>query len=159
MYHPPDMSLTASAASASEAPSRPLTVAVVGATGLVGRTMIAVLEQRGFPVGTLKPLASRAEGRTLAFGGKEWPVEVATPEAFEGVDIALFSAGGSVSKELAPEAAKRGTVVFVQITLERQTDDRLARFEALGHSAGAFPVGRVHINPDYPLTLDLRCCP
>ncbi|MFN8622625.1 MAG: aspartate-semialdehyde dehydrogenase [Chloroflexota bacterium] len=106
------MSLTAPAASASEAPSRPLTVAVVGATGLVGRTMIAVLEQRGFPVGTLKPLASKAEGRTLAFGGKEWPVEVASPEAFEGVDIALFSAGGSVSKELAPEAAKRGTVVI-----------------------------------------------
>lgn len=104
-------SLISPAASAPEAPSRPLTVAVVGATGLVGRTMIAVLEERGFPVGTLKPLASKAEGRTMTFGGKEWPVEVATPEAFEGVDIALFSAGGSVSKELAPEAAKRGCVV------------------------------------------------
>ena len=112
MYHPPDMSaLSAPSASASEAPSRPLTVAVVGATGLVGRTMISVLEQRGFPVGTLKPLASKADGRTMSFGGKEWPVEVATPDAFAGVDIALFSAGGSVSRDLAPEAAKRGCVV------------------------------------------------
>src|SRR5688572_1812592 len=112
MYHRPDMSvLTTPASSSSEAPSRPLTVAVVGATGLVGRTMIAVLEERGFPVGTLKPLASRAEGRTMTFGGREWPVEIASPDAFEGVDVALFSAGGGVSRELAPEAAKRGCVV------------------------------------------------
>ena len=66
--------------------TRPLTVAVVGATGLVGRTMIAVLGERGFPVGTLRPLASRADGRTVSFAGREWPVEVATPEAFAGVD-------------------------------------------------------------------------
>jgi aspartate-semialdehyde dehydrogenase len=112
MYHPPDMSsLASSAAPASGAPVRPLTVAVVGATGLVGRTKIAELEERGFPVGTLKPLASRSEGRTMTFAGKEWPVEVASPDAFEGVDIALFSAGGGVSRDLAPEAAKRGCVV------------------------------------------------
>ena len=90
---------------------RPLTVAVVGATGLVGRTMISVLEERSFPVGTLVPLASRADGRTLRFAGREWPVREATPDAFAGVDIALFSAGGSVSRDLAPEAAKRGAVV------------------------------------------------
>jgi aspartate-semialdehyde dehydrogenase len=83
----------------------------VGATGLVGRTMVSILEERGFPVGTLRPLASRAEGRTLAFDGRQWPVEIAAPEAFDGVDIALFSAGGGVSRDLAPEAAKRGTVV------------------------------------------------
>ncbi len=104
-------SLISPAASVPEAPSRPLTVAVVGATGLVGRTMIAVLQERGFPVGTLKPLASRAEGRTMTLNGAEWPVEVAAPDAFEGVDVALFSAGGSVSRDLAPEAARRGCVV------------------------------------------------
>jgi aspartate-semialdehyde dehydrogenase len=83
----------------------------VGATGLVGGTMVAVLEERGFPVGTLRPLASRAEGRTVSFGGRPWPVEVATPDAFEGVDVAMFSAGGETSRVLAPEAARRGAVV------------------------------------------------
>ncbi len=94
------------------AATRPLTVAVVGATGLVGRTMVAVLGERGFPVGELRPLASRAEGRTVAFGGREWPVQVAAPDAFEGVDVAIFSAGGETSRVLAPEAAKRGAVVI-----------------------------------------------
>jgi aspartate-semialdehyde dehydrogenase len=92
--------------------TRPLTVAVVGATGLVGRTMIAVLGERGFPVGELRPLASRSDGRTVSFGEREWPVEMATPEAFEGVDVAIFSAGGETSRVLAPEAAKRGAVVI-----------------------------------------------
>jgi aspartate-semialdehyde dehydrogenase len=73
--------------------------------------MIAVLGERGFPVGTLRPLASRADGRSVTFDGREWPVEVATPDAFEGVDIAIFSAGGETSRVLAPEAARRGAVV------------------------------------------------
>jgi aspartate-semialdehyde dehydrogenase len=90
---------------------RPLTVAVVGATGLVGGTMIATLAERGYPVGELRPLASRAEGRMMAFAGHDWPVGVATPDAFEGVDVALFSAGGGVSRDLAPEAVRRGAVV------------------------------------------------
>jgi aspartate-semialdehyde dehydrogenase len=91
---------------------RPLTVAVVGATGLVGRTMISILEERDVPVGALRPLASRGDGRTVPFRGRSWPVEVTTPEAFEGVDIALFSAGGGASKVFAPEAARRGAVVI-----------------------------------------------
>ena len=94
------------------AASRPLTVAVVGATGLVGTTMMTVLGERGFPVGELRPLASRASGRAITFGGRDWPVLEATPESFEGVDIALFSAGGDVSRVLAPEAAARGAVVI-----------------------------------------------
>ena len=91
---------------------RPLTVAVVGATGLVGQTMMAVLTQREFPVARLRPLASRADGRSVDFGGRRWTVEESTPDAFEGVDIALFSAGGEVSRILAPEAARRGAVVI-----------------------------------------------
>jgi aspartate-semialdehyde dehydrogenase len=94
-----------------ESSYRPLTVAVVGATGLVGRTMIEILAERDFPVGELRPLASRADGRSIDFGGRSWPVGITVPEAFEGVDIAIFSAGGGTSKTFAPEAAKRGAVV------------------------------------------------
>jgi aspartate-semialdehyde dehydrogenase len=94
-------------------PSNPLTVAVVGATGVVGRTMIQVLRERAFPVGELRLLASgRSVGRVVTVGGRGIAVEEATPEAFAGVDIALFSAGGDVSVTLAPEAAARGATVI-----------------------------------------------
>jgi aspartate-semialdehyde dehydrogenase len=86
-------------------------VAVVGATGLVGRTMISVLEERNFPVRTLLPLAASAGGRSVSFRGAQVPVQEATPDAFVGVDIALFSAGADVSLKLAPEAAARGCTV------------------------------------------------
>jgi aspartate-semialdehyde dehydrogenase len=89
------------------------TVAVVGATGVVGRTMIQVLAERRFPVGELRLLASgRSAGSTMSADGRTLTVGEALPEAFEGVDIALFSAGGGVSRELAPEAAKRGATVI-----------------------------------------------
>jgi aspartate-semialdehyde dehydrogenase len=91
---------------------RPLTVAVVGATGLVGRTMIQLLAEREFPVGDLRPLASRSAGREVELDGRRFPVAEATPDAFEGVDIALFSAGADISKALAPEAAARGALVI-----------------------------------------------
>jgi aspartate-semialdehyde dehydrogenase len=92
---------------------QPLTVAVVGATGVVGRTMIQVLSERNFPVGELRLLASgRSAGSTVSAGGRTLTIGEATPEAFAGVDIALFSAGGDVSKELAPEAAARGATVI-----------------------------------------------
>lgn len=87
------------------------TVAVVGATGLVGRTMVSVLEERHFPVKSLVPLAASAAGRTVEFNGVKIPVAEAAPEAFDGVDIALFSAGAEASLALAPAAAARGCVV------------------------------------------------
>ena len=87
-------------------------VAVVGATGAVGEQMLNTLEKREFPIGKLTLLSSkRSAGKKLVFKGEEFTVQEATPESFEGVDIALFSAGGSVSKQLAPEAAKRGAIV------------------------------------------------
>jgi aspartate-semialdehyde dehydrogenase len=90
-----------------------LTVAVVGATGVVGRTMIQVLNEREFPVGELRLLASgRSAGRTVSIDGRSHEIIEATPDAFEGVDIALFSAGGDVSKELAPQAVQRGVTVI-----------------------------------------------
>lgn len=82
-------------------------VAVVGATGLVGRTMIKVLEERNFPVANLKLLASaRSVGTKIAFKGKDYFVEELNDNSFKGVDIALFSAGGEMSKIYAPFAQK-----------------------------------------------------
>ena len=89
------------------------TVAVAGATGLVGRKMIEVLEERNFPLASLRLLASaRSAGATLPFRGSVVPVEELTAASFDGVDVALFSAGGSVSKEFAPIAASKGTLVI-----------------------------------------------
>jgi len=93
--------------------SNPLTVAVVGATGVVGATMIRMLLERGFPVGQLRLLASpRSAGHRIDVAGTDHVVAEATPNAFEGVDIALFSAGGDTSKALAPEATARGATVI-----------------------------------------------
>jgi aspartate-semialdehyde dehydrogenase len=90
-----------------------LTVAVVGATGLVGGTMIQVLAEREFPARSLRLLASgRSAGREVRIGDESHRVEEATPDAFEGVDIALFSAGADISRQLAPEAARRGALVI-----------------------------------------------
>ena len=92
---------------------KPLTVAVVGATGVVGRTMIQVLGERDFPVGELRLLASgRSAGRSVSVRGQTIEIGEAVPEAFEGVDIALFSAGADISRELAPAAAARGATVI-----------------------------------------------
>jgi aspartate-semialdehyde dehydrogenase len=102
---------------------RPLTVAVVGATGLIGQMMLTVLGERRFPVGELRPMASDGRGRHVTFGGREWPVQTATPDAFEGVDVGLFSAGGGPSKLLAPEAAKRGAVVIDNSSTWRMEPD------------------------------------
>jgi aspartate-semialdehyde dehydrogenase len=89
------------------------TVAVVGATGLVGRTMITVLEEQKFPVERLLPLASaRSAGSEVPFHGKPIKVQKLTAESFAGVDFALFSAGASVSLEFSPKAAERGAVVI-----------------------------------------------
>ncbi|MDR4483490.1 MAG: aspartate-semialdehyde dehydrogenase [Nitrospirales bacterium] len=88
------------------------TVAVVGATGAVGTEMIQVLEERNFPVGELVPLASvRSEGNEVLFRGQTLPVRVLEHNSFEGVDVALFSAGAGISKEFGPIAVKNGAVV------------------------------------------------
>ncbi len=87
-------------------------VAVVGATGAVGIEMIKTLEKRNFPVGKLTLLASaRSVGRKLKFRGTDITVTELTKDSFKGIEIALFSAGGSISKEFAPIAAKAGCVV------------------------------------------------
>ncbi|GED47763.1 aspartate-semialdehyde dehydrogenase [Carnobacterium maltaromaticum] len=88
-------------------------VAVVGATGAVGTKMLEMLAEADFPITGVKLLASkRSAGKVLLFKDQELVIEETTAESFEGIDIALFSAGGSVSKEFAPEAVKRGAVVI-----------------------------------------------
>jgi len=87
-------------------------VAVLGATGAVGQTMLRVLEERGFPAEEIVPLASeRSEGRMLEWRGREWRVRRPSADAFRGCQIALFSAGAARSKEWAPVAAAEGAVV------------------------------------------------
>ncbi|WP_336804947.1 aspartate-semialdehyde dehydrogenase [Bacillus subtilis] len=92
---------------------RGLHVAVVGATGAVGQQMLKTLEDRNFEMDTLTLLSSkRSAGTKVTFKGQELTVQEASPESFEGVNIALFSAGGSVSQALAPEAVKRSAIVI-----------------------------------------------
>ena len=87
-------------------------VAIVGASGAVGVEMIKTLERRSFPIGKLTLLASkRSAGRTLKYRGSEIAIQELTESAFENVDIALFSAGGGISKHFAPFAVKAGAVV------------------------------------------------
>ena len=91
---------------------RKYSVAVAGATGAVGNEMIKVLEQRNFPVGELTLLASsRSVGKKLAYRGREMEVRELREDSFAGIEIALFSAGGSISERFAPFAAQAGCVV------------------------------------------------
>jgi aspartate-semialdehyde dehydrogenase len=99
-------------------------VAVVGATGAVGIEMIKTLEKRNFPVGKLTLLASaRSAGRKLKFRGRDVPVQELKKDSFAGIDIALFSAGGSISKEFGPLAAKAGCVVIDNSSAFRMDDN------------------------------------
>jgi aspartate-semialdehyde dehydrogenase len=98
-------------------------VAVVGATGAVGIEMIKTLEKRNFPVGKLTLLASaRSAGKKLKFRGQEVTVKELTKDSFAGIDIALFSAGGAISREFAPIAAKAGCVVVDNSSAFRMDD-------------------------------------
>jgi aspartate-semialdehyde dehydrogenase len=93
--------------------NRELHVAVVGATGAVGIEMLKTLEKRKFPIKELTLLASaRSVGKTLNFNGTEIKVKELTKDAFKGIDVALFSAGGNISREYAPIAAQAGCVVI-----------------------------------------------
>ena len=88
-------------------------VAIVGATGAVGVEMLLCLEQRNFQLGDLTLLASaRSAGKTMKFRGEEIAVKELTHDSFEGIDIALFSAGGDISLEFGPSAATAGAVVI-----------------------------------------------
>ena len=104
--------------------SKPVTVAVVGATGAVGEVMLAILHERKFPIAELIPLASeRSAGGTIDFGNQKIVVLDLANFDPTGVDIALFSAGGSVSKEFAPKFAAAGAIVIDNSSAFRNDDD------------------------------------
>ncbi|MFC1676061.1 aspartate-semialdehyde dehydrogenase [Planctomycetota bacterium] len=99
-------------------------LAIAGVTGAVGQEFLAILEQRDFPFDSLKMLASsRSAGKTIEFKGKEYIVSELTENSFDGIDIALFSAGGSRSKQFAPAAVKAGTVVVDNSSAFRMDTD------------------------------------
>ncbi|MBF8983877.1 aspartate-semialdehyde dehydrogenase [Lutibacter sp. B2] len=90
-----------------------INLAMVGSTGAVGQEVLKILNERNVKINSLKLLASkRSAGKTIEFRGEKLVVEEATPDSFENIDVAIFSAGGSISKILGPEAVKRGTVVI-----------------------------------------------
>src|SRR5881394_2548490 len=98
-------------------------VAIVGATGAVGQEFLTVLAERNFPIKSLRLLASaRSAGKPVTFNGQTHTVEELTHDSFEGVQIAFFSAGGSISKEFAPSAVKAGAVVVDNTSAFRMKD-------------------------------------
>lgn len=101
----------------------PLSVAILGATGVVGREILRILEQRSFPISRLVLLASRrSAGTKLRFRGEDHPVHSVSEEAFESIDVAIFSAGGETSREWAPKAAAAGAVVIDNSSAWRMDD-------------------------------------
>lgn len=126
------------------------TVAILGATGAVGEEFLKVLESRQFPIRELRLLASeRSAGRRLPFRGKLHTVQAVKPESFEGVQIGLFSAGGSVSERWAPIAADKGAVVIDNTSHFRmQPDIPLVVPEVNGALLEAIPPRRIFANPN-----------
>ncbi len=105
-------------------PGEGLRVAIVGATGAVGEILLGILEERNLPIDRLLPLASgRSAGRTVRFAGQDVEVEEARPEAFDGIDVVFFAATGSLSKDLAPEAAARGAIAIDKSSTWRMDDN------------------------------------
>ena len=101
-----------------------LNVAIVGATGAVGGTILRVLEERGFPITELRALASaRSVGKTLDYLGKQIVVQELTVDSFAGIDVALFSAGATRSREFAPAAVAAGAVVVDNSSAYRMDPD------------------------------------
>jgi aspartate-semialdehyde dehydrogenase len=125
-------------------------VAVVGATGAVGQQMVACLEERNFPVSRLVPLASeRSIGKKVTFLGKELPVEVLNEDSFDGVEIALFSAGGGISKEYGPIAARAGAVVVDNSSAWRMDPEvPLVVPEVNPHDIGLYTKTGIIANPN-----------
>lgn len=124
-------------------------LAVVGVTGAVGQEFLRVLSDRDFPYRSIRMLAShRSAGRRIPFEGCDYVVEELRPECFDGVDIALFSAGGSISKEMGPAAVERGAIVVdnssvfrmdpeIPLVIPEVNPDAMAHIRLKGRSNGA----------------------
>src|ERR1700744_1620737 len=125
-------------------------VAMVGATGAVGETLLAILAERDFPISELVPLASeRSAGEKISFDGKQVTVQNLAKYDFDGVDIAFFSAGGSVSREHAPRAAAAGAVVIDNTSEFRYQDDiPLVVSEVNPHAIAQYTTRGIIANPN-----------
>lgn len=130
--------------------AKPIHVAVAGATGAVGNQMIHCLEDRDFPIRSIKLLASRRSlGRRLQFKGEEIPVEELTEGSFKGVDLALFSAGGGTSETFAPAAARAGCVVVDNSSAWRMDPDvPLVVPEVNPHAVAGYTAKGIIANPN-----------
>ena len=129
---------------------REYNIAIAGATGAVGQEFIKVLEERKFPVKTIKMLASaNSAGKELEFNGRACKVEQLTEASFEGVEIALFSAGGDRSKQFAPAAAKAGAVVIDNSSAWRMDPDvPLVVPEVNAHAIALYKKKGIIANPN-----------
>ncbi|MGI9559032.1 MAG: aspartate-semialdehyde dehydrogenase [Thermodesulfobacteriota bacterium] len=127
-----------------------LTVAVVGATGAVGREILSILEERDFPVRSVRLFASeRSEGKEIEFRGCAVGVETVSPGCFKGVDIAVFSAGASNSKAHAPSAVEEGAIVVDNSSAFRMENDvPLVVPEINGRVLDEIPPRRIIANPN-----------
>ena len=125
-------------------------VAMVGATGAVGEALLSILEEREFPVGEFLPLASeRSAGETIRFRGRDVTVRELAKSDFDGIDIAFFSAGGSVSREHAPRAAAAGAVVIDNTSEFRYADDvPLVVSEVNPHAIAEYTNRNIIANPN-----------
>ncbi len=125
-------------------------VAVVGATGVVGTEMISTLERRNFPVEDIILLASeRSLGMELTFRGENYPVMVLNEDSFKGVEIGLFSAGGSISEQFAPVAANEGCIVIDNTSAFRMEPDiPLVVPEVNAEDIGEYGSKRIIANPN-----------
>jgi aspartate-semialdehyde dehydrogenase len=130
--------------------TRTFRVAIVGATGLVGETMIRVLDERNFPVSELYPLASaRSIGKSVDFKGKHYPVDDLATFDFSKADIGLFSAGAEISREFAPKAAAAGCVVIDNTSEFRYQDDiPLVVPEVNAHALAQYKPRGIIANPN-----------
>jgi aspartate-semialdehyde dehydrogenase len=103
---------------------RPASVAIIGATGAVGAEFLGCLERRNFPVSNLRLLASpRSAGKRMTFRSEEIAIEALTERSFEGIDIALFSAGSGISRQYAPVAVRAGATVVDNSSAFRMDPD------------------------------------
>ena len=125
-------------------------VAVAGATGAVGNEMLSILQERDFPVNELKLLAStRGAGTKMQFKGKEYTVDVLTENSFAGMDIGLFSPGGSVSEKFAPIAGKAGCVVIDNTSAFRMDPQvPLVVPEVNAHAIARYSTKNIIANPN-----------
>ena len=125
-------------------------VAVIGATGLIGETLITVLEERGFPVSQLYALASnRSLGRSASFRGRSYPVQELADFDFAHCDLALFCAGAQVSREYAPRAVAAGCLVIDNTCEFRYREDvPLVVPEVNLHALAGFGQRGIVANPD-----------